>query len=64
MHAMKVYFHEHGRRSFYCATAPTASENAERFCEMAALRSKDKKYNRSSMYMVVYDKKYNVNKQN
>lgn len=36
-HAMKVYFHEHGRRSFYCATALTASENAERFCEMAAL---------------------------
>ena len=37
-HAKKVYFHEHGRRSFYCATAPTASENAKRFCEMAALR--------------------------
>jgi len=28
---MKVYFHEHGRRSFYCATAPTASETAEQF---------------------------------
>ena len=37
-HAMKVYFHEHGRRSFYCATAPTASETAEQFCEMAVLR--------------------------
>ena len=37
-HAMKVYFHERGCCSFYCATAPTASENAKRFCEMAALR--------------------------
>lgn len=36
---MKVYFHEHGWRSFYCATAPTASENAERFCEMASVSS-------------------------
>ena len=61
---MEVYFRKCLLRSFYCATAPTASESAKQIREMAALQSKDKKYNRSSMYMVVYDKKYNVNKQN
>ena len=34
---MRVYSSERFWLYFYCATAPTASENAKRFCEMAAL---------------------------
>ena len=37
-HSAEIYFRKSERGYFYCATAPTASENAERFCEMAALR--------------------------
>ena len=38
VYEMKLYVHERGCCSFYCATAPTASENAKHFCEMSALR--------------------------
>ena len=35
---MQVYLRERLWLYFYCATAPTASETAEQFCEMAALQ--------------------------